>query len=751
MQKQATVLFHVCVLFVCTLGAATTNAQIQIDTSLSKNNNPETRVGHEILTPNQEKWANDYVSWHHWWEANAIDYLQLPESVEYDASWQTQRKEAGKLISKLLHHESPHIIAEAALAAGRINLTSAIDRLEQLTEYLAPNVRRNAYLALGLMNRSPRLIEHTKEFELTASDKAAQIMAITLLEKPNKQDIAFAINFLKDNSPVVHQAAAWFARLVANPQSKNITLKLLSNSSDPYVVNDAIVSYADLGIKSERQVLLNLVRGNDTSKFKIPTIKKLNDLVYAARNAIPRNRTAENKLNSMRLSLKTSAAIGLENRKDNPNRTDTLRTKLRDLYQRRSNLLPYQGFGGRSDRVRTGQSFVGSRPTKSRQYIGGDLLWVYGFDSIDHFTSAGYDRRFLLITLGKIGSSEDAELLQTILDLDAGLSLSTRKVMAHDPNRGFAALALGIYLRRIESGSENIRHSARDKIRITNELLEVIRDHNEPYNLRAACVTAIGISQNKKFIASLKERITIEDNPLVLATIARALAMLGDQQNSTMLAKRIIEKYWPATGNINYLYPSIHTVDPLPRSKDRLNRIQEITIRAAAEALCLSGSELDVESYNRWMGRDAYVDLRLTQAMKIYRKQWQTDEVLRKAIEQYVSRDINRTANRNRSLISPIWMLSERYDPNITPRTTIRFRQSSFMLFNEVKSLESKREHHTFLYANLANPFLHEMLFIKTTESRNRNDEDQAFSKITPAEARERDNFYGRHVSNLWR
>jgi hypothetical protein len=188
-----------------------------------------------------------------------------------------------------------------------------------------------------------------------------------------------------------------------------------------------------------------------------------------------------------------------------------------------------------------------------------------------------YEVRFATGALGEVGYAEEAELLIRVLTTPrladyTGRALDARYFL----RRGFAALALGCYLRRMGdlgitmAPTDNPDASApsstgdaalwrnhgplegedKDRTRymlrkVLRSLIDTASDPDEPYDLRAACVLALGISNSPARQADIRTVLASRGGspPLVKAYGVLALGLLGDAQ--TLTAARQLLKASP--------------------------------------------------------------------------------------------------------------------------------------------------------------------------------------------------------------
>jgi hypothetical protein len=168
----------------------------------------------------------------------------------------------------------------------------------------------------------------------------------------------------------------------------------------------------------------------------------------------------------------------------------------------------------------------------------------------------GFKSRFAALGLGQIGYAEEAELITEMLRRSMVIDVSGQVVKTrYFPRRGFAALGLGHYLRRMsaygltinddqvagdrrvwlhggrlnDENADATRHAMRRALRT---LVDVGSDAKEPENLRAACVLALGLTESADRRADIK---TILLSPggksdLVRAYGVLALALLEDPE-----------------------------------------------------------------------------------------------------------------------------------------------------------------------------------------------------------------------------
>ena len=713
-------------LFLCTLMLCQPplKAQRIHNTGITQTQRPTTITGYKVFPPNQNSWLNTYYSWHHWYESNQHRFYKLRNTFTPSPQWNANREQAAALLRELLDHPNDRIRADAALALGRIKDTQSINQLNALILQgnAHPVTKRNAYLALAMMDQPPQEIAHPKNHKPKLDERLAILFATALLPAPDNKDIQYAFSVMSEKTPQDLLAASWFMRHVTSRKSASLSAKILYAAKDPQVTADAVYNYAFFSIKSDQPVLYHILLGHVMTENPIPVITRIDQLFNRSNtnNDLPNQIT--NLLRAQHASIKTAAAMGYRYQRDAKHYTDTARRQLRDLYNNQTIYIPYQKFSSIDDDLNP-PPIVGNTTGSSKiKYTGGDLLWLHNYPYIENVFSAGYELRFLLPSLAQMGEHADARIIRKILKMEDVYFAESFQHMFHDPNRGFAAMALALYLRRIEaaeSAGKYILNAELDKQLATEIFRNIITNPDEPAQIRAACVTAMGISDNPAFTADLRKLARIERNRFVLACTARSLALLGEGTPAAELAIRLMEadpKLTPPA-KPDYNLTSLEngqfrlTYSPLtPKSL--------LTARTLAEAILISGEQKYAPRLARFLHVDPYLDQRIIPALKALKYNWNNKPTFLNNARNFAKQSIKNQETINNygdvafegTVLTPIWQLGEIFSPTINSPLAAALRMENFTVFNGTKILASNRTRPVLSLVNLSAPFMYEQL-----------------------------------------
>ncbi len=214
------------------------------------------------------------ITWVHWWEANRDTYLmqalkregRAQRKVPADAEFLKQAVDALIESTKLDDSEEPgltRVRVASTMSLGKIGTDAAVDRLIELTADPQQTVRTAAWLAIGASGHDrakQELLEPSTT--LKANDRSARAAALGLLNRGNTQ----AIDILKkeladaqvfDDQRVILQSL----RLLHAPDLAKIGREVLRRTNSVNVASEAILGIGMDPKPDDAELMLALLRG----------------------------------------------------------------------------------------------------------------------------------------------------------------------------------------------------------------------------------------------------------------------------------------------------------------------------------------------------------------------------------------------------------------------------------------------------------------------------------------------------------
>ncbi len=152
-------------------------------------------------------------------------------------------------------------------------------------------------------------------------------------------------------------------------------------------------------------------------------------------------------------------------------------------------------------------------------------------DYDDEYDCSDIYKSMAIMSLGQLGDTRALPALVELLRPTAPRGVLISKGKLRSPLRGFAALALGLYARPIETPSSEgvVNRKGYDKIALL--LAKILVDVKEKQDFRAACALALGLSgrtENLKYLQSAGKKIGKRDD-ILIGYVMLARGMLGDK------------------------------------------------------------------------------------------------------------------------------------------------------------------------------------------------------------------------------
>ena len=551
--------------------------------------------------------VTSWWSWIHWWEANRESFLRdtfedepaKADPIELPRDLVLRGREA---LHGTLEAKSVDVRVESVLALARVGGPGVAEKLIELTGHKKRRIGRAAWLGLGLVGDESAVAHLRQAQGLSQGDSVAWLHAVGLLDKADDELLRRVIEYLRQKDyDQARRAAAWVIRVQKPDFAVELMREAVWNDLDPGVVSEAILSIGHPDVLAVDESLLGDIYLNDGDGRRVASIQRLAKLnvqrtgrgtVIAGAYYSP----IVGIRNAAAIAIGSFAPVGLE---DEKRRSKTLST-LHKTY------------------AQAVKPKVRRRSLTGPEYLFLDSGWTGGGGDA---TDAGGDaeRRFGLIAMGRLGSVREAERLIEAVEGRYKLPGFSDRNTQFDPNRGFAAMGLGLYLRRAEegalpSGRDSKRRSGQTISGLLDRLAEVARRENEPVDLRAACVLAMGMSGHPDAAQTIKEVLGGLQTPhrFILSHGVLALGILEDR-DAVSLAKNIVNDKAKADAP----WPSVGTLVSRSGSLEAFKDIWDLlALRALCTGVGLVAQPDDAAYLCRFIGDDTEVSRQAISALK---------------------------------------------------------------------------------------------------------------------------------------
>lgn len=624
-------------------------------------NNANAPKADEVVLPkdfkaNSDEWLYTQWSWVTWWEANSHLFLQPARPLKPDPDGQTQAQAA--LLKCLETSSDPKVLAQAVLALGRMQANDASDEIIKLLAHEDSIVRRNSWLALGLIADAPArkaITDVLVQPALTPEDAAAWIVAIGLMEKADPQllkamppivmqphilDVDLqGIKAQRNEALIQSRMAMWTLRMHHPQGLETLARRVLDFTTDPILFDQAIQVLAASPDESTLLNMFNVIyHGRPAQWRKFPKAVAFVSCLY------PSILESHHELAAMR----TSIAVAYDNPAIRSN------TRLAHLTGR----VLARTYG----QVPTAKMQASQPNTPPRLYKF-DMWRNHGDDfRLTTPDTVGYALRFGLIPLGKMGDAdlkdnEEPADGQLLCDILLGRYTSDAGFRQQDPSRGFAAIALGLYQRRLPADPNSIRN---DKLRtmaryIQRLLARTAADGDEPAQLRSACLLAIALGRSATASEDVRQIVTqlaSAPDPLVAGYATLALGMLADPM-ALQLAKQAFEKTSELV-DVAQLRDRHATPASLP-----VTLVQRVIVQGVA---CIGEPKANVLFYPRLMD-NGYTTQQMIRAIK-----WSGDM----QVAQPLMALLENPGKNEQNAALAAWALGELYDKHTVDQLSAR-------------------------------------------------------------------------------
>lgn len=646
-----------------------------------------------------DEWLMTRWSWLHEWEMHNAAYLRepsliVPPAQDKDGEDKKANKAAGvagtadqpslevltktavqSLVASSQRGLPRELRVQATLALGRIGNADAVTRLLQLLNDQDDAVGEVAWMALGLAHTQAAREKLLDPGTLSSRQTLGWVVAIALMDKPPENVLrTLAVLVKQDRDMEVARMALW-AMSVHNPPGLLDAARVIAKQSfDPIATSQALLI---LG-KNQQTVDLSLLKGVMLTRGR-GILASTDAIVQSVTSETPAIET--NQQGATLSAIRASAAIALGQYVIAPEDKYSQRARgaLRDFFEAPPvPLVPAAGVRFRSD--------------------------------FTHSAALSYEIRFAASSLGRIGYGEDAQLLVKILRTR---SLSDYRGRLTDARfflrRGHAALALGNYLRRMTQlgiqieptdipdatdrsatgdaalwrnrgplegeSADQTRYAIRKALR---GLIDTASDPQEPYDLRAACVLALGVSNSPARTIDIRNILKSRggQDHVVAAYGVLALGLLGDTDTLTLAAKLLNQKPTkPITADALIKHGYALTYPPG----------QRVTTQALLEAIGKIESHVAVElarqtfGRERWTSRQAALTLRLLGDVSLVQPLSELLDRYPELAKSQSGRGVQAPARPTAAQTAAItaWSLGQLLRPDLDDRLALVFNQLS--------------------------------------------------------------------------
>lgn len=559
-----------------------------------------------------DQWLLSRWSWLHYWESRRFEYLYGAESVPAQVAGKESavvlkgpdaelRASAVAVLRNALQDNRPLTLRSAAtLALGKIADSEAGECLAELTHDKKQQIRELAWLGLGLQETGAGRTRMVNPGVLKEPETVAWIAGAGLMKDPPDEVMKLLFDLVQqDKSIDVSRMAFWALRQQLPPgDASRETLSKLARyvmlrSQDTLMVGEAMQL---LGACRDDESILKLRQIYTTPKEGcLPSSK------FIWKEGHPRPGTVFTSAFHEELAGLRSAAVLALSQYELPERHPdgrAARKALRSLFDNPPR------YGEDSDLLKKPQRGQKGWPTTG--YVP-------------------FEIRFAVLGLGRIGYASDAriiiqELQSKTQDNFAGI----RSDSTYFQRRSYAALGLGYYLQRNNGqdtannlstdtrSSQDVPKDTQDAIdEVIKALVEVGSDPNEPDNLRAACLLALGMSSSgdrKEEVRTILRATPLSDQ-LVIAFGAMALAMLhADAKEVIGLVEPMLQAQ-PVT--------SLSVDDLLSRQfKKDIGLKPLVQFQAMIRALTMVNNPDAVDLMRSHFGRETWASMEIARGMR---------------------------------------------------------------------------------------------------------------------------------------
>lgn len=473
------------------------------------------------------------IYWWHWWEANRDAFLIDALAERWEEPGPVIQSAAGQsAINALLEAseaESPKLRMAVIRALGRIQTPRATDRLLKGNDAVGPaiadrddDVRAVAWMSLGLIadDRCREALMNPPVELREESDHTARVIGIGLLPSLTPDEVDELLRQVKEGpGDEVRRLAVW-AIGVHQPDQASILMPAVLRETPLAFASQEALLYPKLHDDPEMIDLARQALGFYTGKDRVPAFGEIEHWIAEI----------EGPWRSMMDHEKESFGIFLlEHGKGEAPSFLAARLQI-------AAALGLLRYGPITDQARHGP-LIKELIRQSELSYKGDRPVVRGPALLAFAALAEHDTELDPLLNGLKGRVRAA-----LPDTEKNLKRNYGTEI-DDPARGFAALAIGLYLRRtnddtawgrlhpLELRDNQIASRRRE---LLGELWQELDKKHTPDERRAACLVAIGLSgdtgQGDRLVEACETYA--KQSPLLTGHAVLALGLLGDHRTS---------------------------------------------------------------------------------------------------------------------------------------------------------------------------------------------------------------------------
>lgn len=572
-------------------------------------------------------------SWLHWWEANRDTYLVSPQQrvsqeIQADAL-KAQRDKAIAALTKGLDSPDAPVRAASALALGQMGEGSVLPKLTAMSRGdRSTDVQQMAAVAIGLLDGDEAITALAPKGKLTAAQSATRFLGLGLVSELKANVARQATTWGKNTAAPVRLAGVWCRGHVDGAGDPQVFTQILMRTDNPWIACEAMLALGRTGNKQAVPILADILLATDRGK-NLPAWKRLEAI-----------RLEKLDMAGTLKAIRTQALPGLQNIGN--------KTALPELnwfrqfyanYQQRLQFWQQDSFspypaddmdpqkGIYTIRLGWEEIYLGNLRAAAAIALGhidspaaNQALMMAVQQSGDEFGGMWNDvnamprahefshlhKGMALMSLGKLAQPPSVDLLTAVLAGNIVMRVAKGPdELANSPLRGYAAVALGLYARPMDTPQGPVDRPGFEKI---CELLgSYAANPNETPEVRTACTLALGLTGRTAYLPlfpALEETAGKLNDPAQIGFALMARAMMGDR-NIIAAAKRFLD------------------VPEVPNSTSDL-----IGRRATIMALGLHGAQEIIPILNAAWHQSHFVNREISNAMALCRGYSATDSLV---------------------------------------------------------------------------------------------------------------------------
>ncbi len=573
-----------------------------------------------VPLPVQTEWIYPLRwSWLHWWEANRDLYLiqsaqKVNQEVQPDVL-KAQRAKAVKALTAALGAQDWQVRSTAAFALGQMQEQAALADLMRLAQGDSrAEVQQTAVLAIGLLNSAEA------EKTLTAKGRVADIVqlarakALGLLMKILP---ATAKEFSRPGARIampVSVARIWMLSQLEGAATTDFYFETLKRTDNPWLAAEAMIALGKSGNQQTVNVLADVLLVTEMGQT-LPVWRRLEsvrleklDMAGTLKNlrAVAANTALEQFYREylVRFGIwhRDSLAPSKPDWFDRSKQLYTLRLGWEEIYE--GNLRAAAAIAlGHMNNPRARQALLLALQQDGAEFGG---MWqdVNALARAHEFSNL--HKGMVLMSLGL--QSDPACLDALLATLDGRIVCRVERSIeeqANSPLRGYAALALGLYAKPVETPQGQEDRPGFE--RVCEVLSRCAANPDETSEVRAAATLALGLTgrtDNLRRFAAINENAVRLRDSMQIGYGLLARAMLGDQ------------------GIVKEVQALLAVPETPDSTADLLSR------RAAVLALGVGGAQENIPVLTAAWHQSYYVNREISYALALCRAYSATDSLV---------------------------------------------------------------------------------------------------------------------------